>query len=93
MCNDDKLFVEIQCLKQSQEVTLGDGHVLEMTGVGVVELQATLGDEKTKRCILCNVLYVPQLSYNLPIQCIASYRDGKKVLTRPAVESMMPIKS
>ena len=65
MCNDDKLFVEIQCLKQSQEVTLGDGHVLEMTGVGVVELQATLGDEKTKRCILCNVLYVPQLSYNL----------------------------
>lgn len=48
MCND-KLFVEIRCLKQPQKVTLGDGHVLEALGVGAVELQATLGNEKTKR--------------------------------------------
>ena len=65
MCNDDKLFVEIQCLKQPQEVILGDGHVLEATGVGAVELQANLDDEKTRKCTLHNVLYLPQLSYNL----------------------------
>ena len=57
--------MEIQCLKSPQEVTLGDGHVLEATGIGAVELQASLGNGTTRRCTLHNVLYVPQLSYNL----------------------------
>ena len=65
MCNDDKLFNNIQYLKEPQEVTLGDGHILEAIGIGVVELQANLADEKTRRCKPHDVLYVPQLSYNL----------------------------
>ena len=65
MCNDDKLFAEIKYLKQPQKVTLGDGHILNATGIGVVKLQANLGNGKTIRCKLHNVLYVPQLFYNL----------------------------
>ena len=65
VCNDDKLFNNIRYLKEPQEVTLGDGHILEAIGIGVVELQANLADEKTRRCKPHDVLYVPQLSYNL----------------------------
>ena len=67
MCNDDKLFVEIRCLKQPQEVTLGDGHVLEATGVGVVELQATLGNGKTKGAyfVMCSMYHNAPTTYSV----------------------------
>ena len=65
MCNDDKLFVEFRSLKQPQEVALGDGHALEVTGHGTVALVMKLPDGKTQRCKLHDVLYVPKLSYNL----------------------------
>lgn len=65
MCNDKKLFRELDSLRRPQEVTLGDGHVLEATSEGTVPLQMLLPDGSTKRCNLQNVLFVPKLSYSL----------------------------
>ncbi|KAJ8030725.1 hypothetical protein HOLleu_27212 [Holothuria leucospilota] len=65
MCNDDKLFVELDSLTKSIEITLGDGHALQAAGQGVVALEMNLSNGKTKKCKLHNVLYVPNLSYNL----------------------------
>ena len=42
MCSNKKLFVDLQPLKQPMEVTLGDGHVLEAIGRGVVSLKMKL---------------------------------------------------
>ena len=47
------------------EVTPGNGHALEVTRCKVIELEMKLADGKTKRCRACDVLYVPELSYNL----------------------------
>ena len=65
MCNDDKLFVELRSLKQPLEVTLGDGCAVEATGQGTVVLEMASTSGKTSRCKLHEVLYVPDLSYNL----------------------------
>ena len=65
MCNDDKLFVEICSLKQPLEVTLGDGCAVEATGQGTVVLEMASTGGKTGKCKLHEVLYVPDLSYNL----------------------------
>ena len=46
MCNDQSY---IDLFKKPQEVTLGDGHTLEAIGQGVVTLQMTMSNEKTKR--------------------------------------------
>ena len=65
MCNNKMLFSKLDGLKQSLEVTLGDGHVLEATGHGIVVLKMKLPQGKSMKCKLHNVLYVPMLSYNL----------------------------
>ncbi len=65
MCNDEKLFSKLNSLRRPQEVTLGDGHVLEATTEGTVPLQMLLPNGSTKRCNLENVLFVPKLAYNL----------------------------
>ena len=65
MCNNVVLFVELHSLKESLQVTLGDGHTLEATGRGTVALEMKLPDGTTKVCKLNDVLYVPKLSYNL----------------------------
>lgn len=44
---------------------MGDGHTLEAVGHGIVELDMNLPDGTTKRCKLHDVLYVPNLTYNL----------------------------
>ena len=62
MCNDEKLFKELHLLKGVQEVSLGDGHVLQASGEGTVPLQMLLPDGSTKWCNLQNVLLV---AYNL----------------------------
>ena len=64
MCNDKKLFRELSGLRRPQEVTLGDGHVLEATAEGTVTLEMLLPDGNSQKCTLKNVLYVPKLSYN-----------------------------
>ncbi len=78
MCNDKKQFVEFNSLEPPQEVTLGDGYSVEATGCGVVRLKMTLTDNKTKECKLKDVLYVPQLSYNL-LSVSKATQLGKKV--------------
>ena len=65
MCNNKMLFSKLDDLKQSLEVTLGDGHVLEATGRGIVVLEMKLPQGKSIKCKLHDVLYVPMLSYNL----------------------------
>ena len=65
MCNDSKHFVELRDLKQSQEVTLGDGHAVKANKCGTVMLQMKLPDNEVKKCKLYDVLYVPALTYNL----------------------------
>ena len=65
MCNNVMLLVELRSLKESLEVTLGDGHTLEATGRGTVVLEMKLPDGTTKKCNLSNVVYVPKLPYNL----------------------------
>lgn len=64
-CGSEKLFVELQPVKQPMEVTLGDGHVLKVAGQGVVSLKMKLPDGNVRRCKLLDVLYVPALAYNL----------------------------
>ena len=65
ICNDEQMFTELKSLKRTQSVILRDGHRLEATARGVVELRLVLPDGVTRGCQLHDVLYVPDLSYNL----------------------------
>lgn len=65
MCNQKDLFRELNHLTRPQEVSLGDGHVLEATDTGTVILEMLLPDGSSKKCKLKDVLYVPKLSYSL----------------------------
>ena len=65
MCNDEDLFISISKPEKPQEITLGDGYSVEATGRGAVELNMNISSDKTQRCQLYDVLYVPQLFYNL----------------------------
>lgn len=78
MCLDKKQFVDFKSLEPLQEVTLGDGYSVKATGRGVVRLKMTLFDGTTKDCKLNDVLYVPQLSYNL-LSVSKVTQFGKKV--------------
>ncbi len=77
ICNDKEMFVEFNNLEPSQEVTLGDGYSVEATGCGTVRLKMQLTDDKTKECKMSDVLYVPQLSYNL-LSMSKATESGKK---------------
>ena len=52
VCNDEKKFAQFQRLKQPEQVTLGDGQVLEATGQGIVSLKMKLPGNKTS-CMTC----------------------------------------
>ena len=65
MCNNEKMFATFKSFNKAQEVTLGDGHVLEATGEGIVQIKMKLPNEKLRRSNLRNVLFVPKLAYNL----------------------------
>lgn len=65
MFNDDKLFVDFRSLKQPLEVRLGDACAVEATGQETVVLEMASTSGKTSGCKLHEVLYVPDLSYNL----------------------------
>ena len=60
MCNNREKFTDFVQLKRSQDVTLGDGHRLMAEGRGRVVLEL-----EGQRCKLDDVLYVPDLSFNL----------------------------
>ena len=65
MCHNVMLFVELNSLKQSLEVSLGDGCVLEATGRETVLLEMKLPSGVMKQCKLRDVLYLPKLAHNL----------------------------
>ena len=65
MCNCEEQFSELSRLDKPQEVSLGDGHVLDATHQGTISLEMLLPDGRTKDVKLKNVLYVPKLSFNL----------------------------
>ena len=65
MCHSVMLFVELNSLEQSLEVSLGEGHVLEATGRGTVLLELKLPRRVTKQCKLRDVLYVLKPAHNL----------------------------
>jgi hypothetical protein len=44
---------------------LGDGKILNAVGSGVVTVHTNLANGKQQECKLHNVLFVPNLSYNL----------------------------
>ena len=43
MCNDSNAFSEYSTLKQPQEISLGDGHIVKATGKGTVLLKIAIG--------------------------------------------------
>ena len=65
MCSTSESFAGYRRLLKPEKVTLGDGRVLEATGRGTVRLLMRLSGGKVKRCMLQDVLHVPDLSYNL----------------------------
>ena len=65
ICNDCKQFLQLYPLKNSLEVVLGDGHKLTAVAQGTVKVLMKYGHQGSRKCILHDVLYIPELSYNL----------------------------
>ena len=86
MCNDREQFSELRQLKESQEVTLGDGHTLEGTAIGAVKIEALLPDGSTRKCRLEKVLFVPKLSYNLLSVSIAAKAGNSTKFSKSGCE-------
>ena len=64
VCNDRSSFVELSFLQTPLDITLGDGHALKAIGRGIVTLMLE-SDFSKRKCKLSDVLYVPELTYNL----------------------------
>ena len=78
MCRNSKSFTTLYQLGDPVDVVLGDGRALTAVGRGKVELDIVLPNGKVKSCTLCDVLYVPELSYNL-ISVAKASQKGKIV--------------
>ena len=66
MCNDFEIFQGLKSLgKEKHEVKVGDGYCLKVEGEGNIKLNVKGSNGVLKKCKLFNVLYVPDLSYNL----------------------------
>lgn len=65
MCSDEQFFSDLHQLSNPEKVKLGDGRLVEATHSGTVILMMKLPDGVNKRCKLSNVLFVPELCYNL----------------------------
>ena len=63
MCNNRNCF-NIFDIKHGS-VALGDGRILPYLGTGKVPMKMNLPDGTVKNCILSDVLFVPDLSFNL----------------------------
>ena len=64
VCHDRSLFTDLENLKQPLDIVLGDGRSLNATASGTVILTLESGSFKRK-CKFYDVLYVPELTYNL----------------------------
>ena len=65
MCHDIDKFINMKKLDKAEDITLSDGHSVKAFGIGTVDLNVRVSDEKQQRCRLFETLYVPKLSYNL----------------------------
>ncbi len=65
MCNCEHHFVRLQQLSSPLSITLGDGGSVQAQGRGEVILKMKLPHGKIEECTLHNVLYVPDLAFNL----------------------------
>ena len=76
MCHDIDKFINMKKLDKAEDITLGDGHSAKAFGIGTVDLNARVSDEKQQRCRLFETLYVTKLSYNL-LSVFKATRSGK----------------
>ena len=65
MCNNKALLEDFVELSEPVDVMLGDGKILNAIGSGVVTVHTNLANGKQQECKLHNVLFVPNVSYNL----------------------------
>ena len=65
MCSNKKAFTTLYQLKSPIKVTVGDGRALTAIGRGDVVLNMECPSSESESCTLHDVLYVPELSYNL----------------------------
>ena len=84
MCRDSKSFTTLYQLDNPVDVTLGDGRALLAVGRGEVVLEMILPSGESKSCTLHDVLYVPELSYNLLSVAKASQRGKVVKFTKSA---------
>ena len=76
MYHDIDKFINMEKLDKAEDITLGDGHSVKAFGIGTVDLNVRVSDEKPQRCRLFETLYVPKLSYNL-LGVSKATRSGK----------------
>lgn len=84
MCRDKKSFSALYQSEDPVDVVLGDGRTLSAVGRGNVELDMVLPNGKVKSCTLYDVLYVPDLSYNLVSVAKASQKGKVVKFTKSA---------
>lgn len=69
MSNSESFFVNLRApnnsLNNSLTTTLGDGHTFPVMGCGDVVLEMQLSHGKTSKCTLHDMLFIPDLAYNL----------------------------
>ena len=63
VCHDRSLFTELQNLEKPLDIILGDGRTLNATGCSVIVMLES--DSLKRKCKFYDVLYVPELTYNL----------------------------
>ena len=66
MCNNEESFTELRDLDEDDAklVTVGNGQTVDVIKKGTVKMEVQVGDE-TKNCKLLDVLFVPDLCFNL----------------------------
>ena len=52
MCHDVNKFINFPKLDEAEDLTLGDGHSVEVFGIGTVELNGSESNKKQQRCRL-----------------------------------------
>ena len=65
MCCNKDLFSELIEIRGASEIKVGDGRCLQTAGIGKVSLKIKLPGNKLSSFELVNVLFVPELAYNL----------------------------
>ena len=65
MCCDKNEFNQFSRLEEHVQISLGDGRNLSAHGRGSVKLKMRLPGGKSQLCTLHDVLYIPELKYNL----------------------------